>query len=155
MPEASGFTLFEASWAMPDWEASCGRSRGTASPSRKGQTGQSSLFWQSSFLEQDTVEVGNPSARGVFTHSSLMVKVAAKHSWHPATSSLQGLPAPDGLSITVGTWLLGQRWAYLRSCQHPGPTSFQAEELSSCQTHQYWGMKGEDAHRASLPQPLS
>lgn len=136
LPEASGSTPFEASWAVPDWEASCGRSRGTASPSREGQTGQSSLFWQSSYLEQDTVGVGNPCVRGVFAHSALMVKVAAKHSWLPATSSLQGLPAPDSLSITMGTWLLGQRWACLRSCQHPGPTGFQAEVLSSCQTHQ-------------------
>lgn len=35
---------------------------------------------QASFLEQDTVGVGSPSAWAVFTHSALKVKVAAKHS---------------------------------------------------------------------------
>lgn len=87
--ETLGFIPFEASWTMPDWLASCGRNEGTASPSREGWRGQSSLFWQSSFLDQDTVGVGSASAWGVFTYLALKVKEATKHSWPSVTSSFR------------------------------------------------------------------
>ena len=83
--------------------------------------------------------------------------------WPPSTANPQSQavfrdcqPAPRRLSVTMDTWLLGQRWACPRSCQHPGPKfrRFPSRQALFLPDASYRGMKGEHPCRAALPQPL-